>query len=123
MNVSRMIQMMYGLILVVFGLNGFFHYLPIPEKEGFALEFMQALEQAKYLLPAVAVIMIVSGILFLSNRGVAFALLMQLPVSFNIFAFHLFHDWQGLIVAYLIFGINNFLIIKRFNQYKILFNQ
>lgn len=122
-NLTRIIQIAFGLILVLFGTNGFIHFLPIPESQGFALEFLTILDQAKYLFPIIATIMTTSGILLLINRGVLFGLFIQLPISFNIFAFHLFHDWQGLIPAYIIYAMNMFLIMRRFKQLKILFNQ
>jgi len=120
-NLTRKVEVVFGAVLVLFGLNGFFPFLPIPEKQGFAFDFMHTLHQAKYIMPLVASIMTATGVLLLLNRWVAFALLLQLPISINIFAFHLFHDWQGLIAAWVIFAANNFLIIRRFSQYKILF--
>lgn len=120
---AKILQIVFGLILILFGLNGFISFLPIPEKQGFAFEFLQTLRQARYIFPVVATIMTTTGILLLLNRGVNFGLLIQLPVSFNILAFHLFHDWQGLIAAYIIFGMNIFLILRRFKQFKILFSQ
>jgi putative oxidoreductase len=121
-NKTRVVQVVFGLILILFGLNGYFSFLPIPEKHGFAFIFLHTLRQAGYLFPVVATIMTTTGILLLLNRCVAFGLLIQLPVSFNIVAFHLFHDWQGIPVAYCIFALNVFLIVRRFNQFKILFN-
>lgn len=120
---SRILQITFGLILILFGLNGFFSFLPIPEKQGFAFEFLYTLRQARYIFPVVAIIMTTTGILLLLNRWVNLGLLIQLPVSFNIFAFHLFHDWHGLVAAYIIFGINIFLITRRFKQFKMLFSQ
>ena len=122
-NLVRVFQIGFGLILMLFGANAYFSFLPIPEKEGFALEFLNNLHQAKYMFPVIAIIMITTGTLLLLDRGVALVLLMQLPISFNIFAFHLFHDWQGLIPAYIIFGMNMFLILRCLRQYKILFSQ
>lgn len=122
-NKTRIVQGVFGLILTLFGMNGYFSFLPIPEKQGFALEFLTTLHHAGYIFPVVATIMTFTGILLLINRWVAFALLIQLPISFNIFAFHLFHDWQGLVMAYILFGMNNFLILRRFKQFKGLFNQ
>lgn len=118
MNITRYARIVLGLSLLLFGLNGFFSFLPIPEKQGFALEFLQTLKKAGYLLPVVAVIMTTSGMLLLLNKGMLVGLLMQLPVSFNIVAFHLFHDRQGLIVAYVMFTMNMFLILKNYKQFK-----
>lgn len=120
-KLSKAIQVILGLILLLFGINGFFSFLPIPEKQGFAFEFLHVLRQAKYLFPFIAGIMTTSGLLLLLNRSVLFGLLIQLPISFNIFVFHLLHDWQGLILAYIIYGMNMFLIMRRFNQLKIIF--
>src|ERR1700722_7631615 len=105
-NFTKIVQLVFGLILILFGINGFISFLPIPEKQGFAFEFLHTLHQARYLFPVIAAIMTTAGVLLLSNRAVIFGLLIQLPISFNIFAFHLFHDWQGLIAAYVIFGMN-----------------
>jgi putative oxidoreductase len=122
-NMIRVLQIVFGLTLLLFGMNGFISFLPLPEKQGFAFEFLHVLHQARYLFPVVAMIMTTAGILFLLNRGVNFGLLIQLPISFNILTFHLFHDWQGLIAACIIFGMNIFLILRRFRQFKILFSQ
>src|SRR5689334_24337948 len=115
-------QMLFGLILILFGMNGFFSFLPIPEKQGFAVEFMHVLHQTHYILPIVATIMTTTGLLLLLNKGENFGLLILLPVSFNIFAFHLFHDLPGLAAASVLFGMNIYLILKRLNQFKPLFN-
>ncbi|MGZ3732918.1 MAG: DoxX protein [Parachlamydiaceae bacterium] len=114
-------QIVLGLLLVLFGLNGVFSFLPIPEKQGFAFEFLHTLHEAKYLFPIVYLIMTTTGTLLLLNKWVAFGLLVQLPVSFNILAFHLFHDFQALPIALAMFNLNMLLIFSRSNEYKFLF--
>lgn len=122
-NKMTIVRIAFGLILILCGLNGFFSFLPIPEKQGLAFEFLHTLHQIGYILPIVAIIMTTTGLLLLFNKWVNFGLLILLPVSFNIFAFHLFHDWQGFVAACILFGFNNFLILNRFKQFKILFDQ
>lgn len=122
MNIARTLQTLFGLLLILFGLNSFFGFLPIPEKQGFAFEFLKTLHEAKYLFPLIATIMTTAGTLLVINKWVAFGLLIQLPISVNIFAFHLFHDWQGLIPAWILFALNNFLIFRKLNHFKALFN-
>jgi putative oxidoreductase len=117
-NKTRIVQTIFALILILFGLNGFFSFLSIPEKQGFAFEFLQTLHQARYIFPVVAILMTTTGFLLLLNRWIFIGLLMQLPVSFNIFAFHLFHDWQGLGAASIIFGLNSFLILRSVKKFK-----
>ncbi len=122
-RILKSLQVFYGLALVVFGLNGFFHFLPIPEKQGFALEFMTTLHTAGYIFPVVAGIMCVSGILLLMNSAVAFALILMLPISFNIFLFHLLHDQAALVVAYALFALNMFHIFRNAKQYRTIFKK
>jgi putative oxidoreductase len=117
----RLMQIFFGLALVVFGLNQFFSLFPVPEKQGFAFEFLNTLHQTHYIFPLIGGIMITTGILLILNRWVAFGMLMLLPVSINIFAFHLFHDWQGLVPALVIFIFNCSLILIRREQFKALF--
>ncbi len=116
-----MARILLGLILIIFGLNGFFAFLPLPEKQGFALEFLHTLRHSGYIFPMVATIMTTSGVLLLLNRWVGFALLIFLPISVNIFAFHLFHDQQGLVAAGPLFGLTNFLIFRNLKKFKELF--
>lgn len=118
MKIKKITQVVYGLILILSGLNAFFSFLPIPEKQGFAGEFLSTLHRAGYLFPLIATVMTTAGILLVINRWVALALLIQFPVSVNILAFHLFHDQAGLAAAGVIFGLNNLMIMTHFNQLK-----
>lgn len=122
MSAIRTLQSIYGLSLVLFGLNGFFAFLPLPEKHGFALEFFSALHHSRYIFPSVAGIMTTAGVLLITNKWTALALLIQLPVSFNIFAFHLFHDTDGIVISWAIIALNLFFISKRFDKLKLIFN-
>lgn len=109
-------QRVYGAILLVLGLNGFLKFFPLPEHSGFAKEFMDILYQAGYLMPVIACIQIGAGIALLSNQAVIWGLLALLPVTFNIFAFHLFHDFGSLLPAFIIFGINLIQLSARFSS-------
>lgn len=122
LKLTNFVRILLGCLLILFGLNGYFSFIPVPEKQGFALEFLELLHQTGYILPIVAIIMMSVGICLLFNRWVAAGLLLLLPVSFNIFAFHLFHDWQGLLIGHAIFAMNCFLIMRRYKQYVNLFN-
>lgn len=117
----RAVQTLFSLLIILFGLNGFFSFLPIPQPQGFPLEFLMTLGKAKYIFPTVALIMISAGILLLMDRAAAFGLTILLPVTFNIFAFHLLHERHGLIAATLLFAGNLLLIFRRREQFNPLF--
>src|SRR3977135_3156633 len=76
-----------GLIFFVFGLNGFFHFLPQPPAPPRAMAFAGALFASGYFfqLPQA-----VGGALLLAGAFVPFALTLLAPIIVNIAAFHLF---------------------------------
>jgi putative oxidoreductase len=117
----KMLQIGYGLFLLIAGLNRFFEFAPIPTKTGFAHEFLEVLHQSGYIFPLVALIMMTAGILLLVNRYKLFALLILLPVTFNILAFHLWHDREGIFIAWPLFALNCVLLGRNSIQLKQLF--
>ena len=54
---TRKIEILFGILLVMFGLNALFAFLPIPKKEGFALMYLNTLHRAGYLFPMIAAVM------------------------------------------------------------------
>ena len=77
-----------GSVFLVFGLNGFLHFIPLPPPANpVAGEFMGALFVSHYLVP-VFLLQIVPGALLLANRFVPLALTLLGPVLANIVLFH-----------------------------------
>ena len=91
-------RIVLGLIFVVFGLNGFFHFLPQPPMSGPPAEFAGALFATRYMFPLIKGTEVVAGALLLSGRYVPLALTVLAPVVVNIFAFHLFLAPSGLVL-------------------------
>ena len=87
-----------GLVFVVFGLNGFLHFIPQPSHPGPAGAFLGALAASGYLFPLVKGTELVTGLLLLAGRYVPLALTVLAPVVVNIVAFHLFLAPAGLAV-------------------------
>jgi putative oxidoreductase len=88
--VTVIARILLGLILVVFGLNGFLNFIPQgPLPTGLAGQFMVALVVSHYFWVAAA-LHIVSGALLLANRFVPLALTLFGPVLVNIICFHVF---------------------------------
>jgi uncharacterized membrane protein YphA (DoxX/SURF4 family) len=75
---------------VVFGLNGFLNFMPMPPHPGPAGEFLGALGASGYMFPLIKGIELVTGLLLLAGRYVPLALTLLAPVMVNILAFHLF---------------------------------
>ena len=87
-----------GLIFLVFGLNGFFHFLSMPAPTGVAGQFMGALFVSHFLI-VIFVIQLVGAVLLLVNRYVPLALTLLAPIIINVLLFHLLMAPSGLPLA------------------------
>jgi len=94
-SVSRFLL---GLIFLVFGLNGFLHFIPMPPPTGVAAQFVGAMFVTKYLLFVFA-IEVIGGVLLLINRYVPLALTLLGPIVANILFFHTLMEPSGLGLA------------------------
>jgi hypothetical protein len=83
-------RLLLGAIFTVFGLNGFFHFLPAPPPEGLAAVFVGGLASTGYFFPLLKGTEVLMGLLLLSNRFVPLALTVLAPIVVNIVAFHAF---------------------------------
>ena len=99
-----------GLIFVVFGLNAFFNFIPMPPPKGeLAGDFMKALFVSHYLY-AVKCFEISGGLILLSGRFTALGLTLVGPVIINILFFHTFLDPSGLPLAAILSVLALFLL-------------
>jgi len=85
-TISRIIL---GLIFLVFGLNGFVHFIPSPQYPGVAGQFIGAIFSSHFYI-VVFLTQIVGGLILLANRYVPLGLLLLGPVIVNILSFHIF---------------------------------
>jgi len=91
-------RFLLGVIFLVFGLNGFLHFIPMPPPSGFAGEFLGAMFVSKYLL-VVSGLQVISGALLLINRYVPLALTILGPIIVNILLFHSLMNPAGIGLA------------------------
>ena len=102
MKIAALIaRYLLGLIFLVFGLNGFLHFIPMPPPEGTAGQFMGALFVSNYLFVVFA-LQLAGAILLLLGRYVPLALTLLAPVIVNIFLFHAFMASSGLPLALIV---------------------
>jgi putative oxidoreductase len=92
-------RFLLGLIFLVFGLNGFLHFIPAPPPpSGTAGQFVGALFVSNYLV-VVFLLQIIPAILLLINRYVPLALTLLAPIIVNILLFHILMAPSGLLLA------------------------
>ena len=97
-NISRFLL---GLIFLVFGLNGFLHFIPMPPPSGVAGQFLGAMFVTKYLL-VVSGLQVISGALLLIDRYVPLALTILGPIIVNVLLFHVLMNPAGIGIALLV---------------------
>ena len=102
-------RVLLGLIFVVFGLNGFFHFIPNPEMNEAAGSFMGALVATGYFLTVVKAVEVVAGLMILTGRFLPLGLILLAPVSVHILLLHVFLDQGGLPIATFIIAVQLFL--------------
>jgi len=91
-------RVLLGLLFLVFGLNGFLHFIPMAPPAGLAGQYMGALFLSHYLV-AVFLLQTIGGVLLLANRFVPLALILLGPVLVNILLFHALMAPEGLPMA------------------------
>src|SRR5215831_16639733 len=97
-TVSVIAQYLAGLIFLVFGLNGFLNFIPMPPPGGIAGQFMAALYASHYLWVIFA-FQLLAAVLLLVNRYVPLAVALLPPVIVNILSFHALMAPSGLPLA------------------------
>ena len=102
-------RILLGAVFVVFGLNGFFHFIQLPPLPDQASAFMGGLAKAGYFFPFLKICEIVAGVLLLTGAMVPFALILLAPIVINILLFHVFLAPGGLIMAIIIAALEIYL--------------
>ncbi len=117
-KLTTIIQIIMGLMLVVFGLNGFLGFLPQPELPVKAGAFFGALLETGFMIPLIMGIEVLVGLALLANRGVPLALTVLAPVVVNIVAFHIFLAPAGSAPGIFLAGMTLFLAWRYRDAYR-----
>ena len=113
---SIIARYLLGLIFLVFGLNGFLHFIPMPPPKGaLAAQFGGAIFGSHYWIVIFGV-QVIGGVLLLVNQFVPLALAILGPVIVNIFFFHAFMAPEGLPLAIVVILLWSVLAV-RYKQY------
>ena len=120
-KVSTVLRIVFGLMLIMFGANKFFHFMPMGEMPEAANNYFGALMSTKT-ITLVAIVEIVSGLSLLVNKYGALMMLILMSVSINAVMFHVFLAPVGIPMAagLLVFNIVMLYVYK--DKYKDLLN-
>ncbi len=111
-------RIILGLIFLIFGLNGFFNFLPMPPPPENMMKFMMGMMETGYMLKFIKACEVVCGILLLANIFVPLALLILAPICINIFLVHAFMAPEGLPMGIAIIALGCAIAWARFDKFS-----
>ncbi|WP_410220607.1 DoxX family membrane protein [Pedobacter sp.] len=118
--VKFILCLLFGLTFINAGLNKFFNYMPTPQLTETQQKFFEAFMQITWLMPLVATIEILGGLLFIIPKTRALGAIVILPVMVGILIHHSVIDPSGLAMALVLFVINLWIIIDNYRKYRVL---
>ena len=117
-KVVRTVQVIFGLLNILFAANGFFQFMPGPQFNEAGTAFLVALFNTGYMFIVISLLHLIVGLLFLFNRFSPLAAVLLAPFSFNILLFHLFLDFTGWYAAAIVIILNVYMLWVHKDAYK-----
>lgn len=122
---TTVVRSLLGLIYLVFGLNFFLHFLPMPPppaEPGAAEGFMGGLFQAGYFFPMVKGLEVLLGGFLLLNFFTPLSLIILAPISVNILLFHTFLAPENMALSILMVLLHIYLLWAYKKSYQTILN-
>lgn len=118
--VNTILRIALGLLLLLFGLNKFFNYLPafdFGDNVG-AANLFSAFIDSGYMLPLIGGVEALVGLLLVIKKAVPAALLAMLPISVGIILFHAVLDPGNILPGLIVAALNVYLIARNWDNYR-----
>ena len=116
--VKLILYILFGLMFVNAGLNKFLNYMPMPELTPEQLKFFTAFASISWMIPLVATVEIIGGILIMIPRTRALGAIVILPVMVGILVHHSTVDRSQLVMALILMAINVLAIVDNWKKYE-----
>ncbi len=94
-KVTTGVRILFGVFLLVFGINKFVGFLPVPEIPGDGGVLFGIYESSGF-LKIIGVLEILGGLALVVGKFVPMALIWMTAIMFNALLFHLLHDMAGI---------------------------
>jgi len=112
------IRILLGALLIFASAMFFLKLAPESETTGAFKAFNTGIIASKYLMPLAKGIELLCGVCFITNKYVALANIVILPVSLNIFLINFFINPEQLPIGIFVCTANLFLIYRYWDHYK-----
>lgn len=112
------ISLLFGLMFINARLNKFLNYIPVPDDMPEAMvKLTEALMSISWLMPLVAVVEIVGGILFIIPKFRALGAVVIFPIMVGILLTHTINEPSGFPMALVLLLINLWVIFENREKY------
>lgn len=123
MNVVKFIvSLLFGLMFMNAGFSKFFNYMPMPELTPEQLKIFEAFGTISWLMPMVAIVEIVGGLLFIFPKTRALGAIVIFPVMVGILVHNFIFEPSGVAIAGPLFLINIWMIADNWKKYRPMFS-
>ena len=115
------VRTLVGLMFLFASITYFLFTAPPPEFSGDTKTFLDGIAASKYILPVAKIFELLCGLMFVSGRFVALAVILIFPIALNILLINAFHMPNGLPIAIPLFLAVLFLAYTEREKYAPLF--
>jgi len=116
------ISLLFGLMFINSGLNKIFQYMPMPkDMPENMMKVVEAFNAIVWLMPLIAVVEIIGGVLVIIPKYRALGAIMIFPIMIGILLTHIFNAPSGLPIALILFAILAWIMIENRAKYAPLF--
>lgn len=113
-KIDNLIRILLGIGLVLFGIDKFLEFIPHNHvMDDDLIAAYSGLIANKFILPTVGVVEFISGLLLLSRKYSFISLLLMVPVTYGIIAFHLSVDLEGIVPGLIVMAMHLYLLLLR----------
>jgi putative oxidoreductase len=115
-------SLLFGLMFINSGLNKIFQYMPMPkDMPENMMKVVEAFGAIVWLMPLIAVVEIIAGVLVIIPKYRALGAIMIFPIMIGILLTHIFNAPSGLPIALILLAILTWIMIENRAKYASLF--
>lgn len=116
------ISLLFGLMFINSGLNKIFQYMPMPkDMPENMVKLVEAFATITWLMPLIAVVEVIGGVLVIIPKYRALGAIMIFPVMIGILLTHIFNAPSGLPIALILSAVLAWIMIDNRAKYAALF--
>ncbi len=117
-KILLVLSVLFGLMFINAGLNKFLNYMPMPDDlPASMVQAMEAMATIGWLMPLVAIVEIIAGVLFIIPKTRPLGAIIMFPIMVGILLTHINQAPSGLPMAIVLMVINLWVIYENRDKY------